>query len=323
MSDFIFDENPPDSEGALFVPDTSEPPDSADPPNTPDSPDPAEPPSAQNPKPGHSTGPRSITGKARSSMNRLTHGCRSSKTVLPDEDPAEFEAAMQAWYDQYQPAEDDDIAAMLVEETGRAHWFFKRNRKRLEEVEHRMPCDAGLWTRDQDKRFSNALRYQTTAQREFFRWFKSLEQHFQHIHRDEQAKQLALSKMAAIELQWIERKEKQGVAKDLRLRQTVEVEVIDGKSRSSYYPTNQELLDLAARRSETPLYVARCIVFPDNIIPSEYAWTNACRDHNSAHPEFLEATQKMSWQRWLQLIEYEKSLGHGHALPTWSLLQHG
>jgi hypothetical protein len=64
--------------------------------------------------PHRSTGPTSIDGKARSSMNRLTHGCRSSKTILPDEDPAEYEACMQAWYDQYQPAEDDDVVAMLV-----------------------------------------------------------------------------------------------------------------------------------------------------------------------------------------------------------------
>ncbi len=108
---------------------------------------------------------------------------------------------MQAWYDQFEPAEDDDIAAMLVEETGRAHWMFKRNRKRLEEVEHRLPGDAGLWTPNHDHRYSNALRYQTTAQREFFRWFKALEHHYDRIHRDEHLKQLAFAKMAAVELQ--------------------------------------------------------------------------------------------------------------------------
>lgn len=36
-------------------------------------------------RPNRSTGPITPDGKARSSMNRLTHGCRSERTVLPDQ----------------------------------------------------------------------------------------------------------------------------------------------------------------------------------------------------------------------------------------------
>ena len=37
-----------------------------------------------------STGPRTVEGKARSSMNAVKHGLRSRQPLLADEDPAEF-----------------------------------------------------------------------------------------------------------------------------------------------------------------------------------------------------------------------------------------
>jgi hypothetical protein len=46
--------------------------------------------------PNRSTGPTSPNGKAKSSMNRLTHGRRSDKTVLPFEDPAEWDSPSKA-----------------------------------------------------------------------------------------------------------------------------------------------------------------------------------------------------------------------------------
>ncbi len=40
------------------------------------------------------TGPRTPEGKAKSSKNSYKHGLRSEKNVLPDEDPAAFEATV-------------------------------------------------------------------------------------------------------------------------------------------------------------------------------------------------------------------------------------
>jgi hypothetical protein len=77
------------------------------------------------------TGPRTPAGKAKSSGNSLKHGCRSEKTVLPHEDPAEFEATVQHWFTQYEPA--TPAAITLVENLVRAHWQLKRNQKRLDE----------------------------------------------------------------------------------------------------------------------------------------------------------------------------------------------
>src|SRR5947209_3666699 len=40
----------------------------------------------------HATGPRSESGKERSSLNAVKHGLRSERPVLPTEDPAEWDA---------------------------------------------------------------------------------------------------------------------------------------------------------------------------------------------------------------------------------------
>src|SRR5689334_559086 len=55
-----------------------------------------EPPSPETPR-KRSTGPKTPHGKARSSVNRLTHGCRSEKTALPDEDLRHHSYPQTAW----------------------------------------------------------------------------------------------------------------------------------------------------------------------------------------------------------------------------------
>jgi hypothetical protein len=281
----------------------------------------AQPLSAEKPR-NRSTGPKTPDGKARSSMNRLTHGCRSQITVLPDEDPAEFEFTVQAWFDHYQPAQgdqvagvlDDEVAGMLVYDTALAHWHFKRNRKRLEEIEYGLPGSACDWTPEHHHQFTTFSRYKTNAERTFERRFKEVEAYYTRQHRREHLNQLASAKLAAIELKWLNQQE-QAAAKKLKFEQVVEVEILDGRCRTSFYPTNEEILTWAAKRPETPLYMSRYVVFPDGV-PSEYAWTNAARNEKSEDPV---AVQKMSWERWLQVIEHEKSSGTGHIGPCRSI----
>jgi hypothetical protein len=272
-----------------------------------------------------STGPKTPAGKARSSMNRLTHGCRSQKTVLPDEDPAEFEFTIQAWFDHYGPAQggevagvlqDDELAGMLVYETALAHWHLKRNRTRLEEIECRLPGDAWQWTPNHIQLFTTFSRYKTAAERTFARRFKEVEAYYTRLHRREHLDQLAFAKLAAIDLKWLNKQE-QATAKKLKFEQVVEVEILEGRCQTSYYPTNQEMLEWAAKRPEKPLYMSRFIVFPDGV-PSEYAWTNATPTQTTGT---LHAVQKMSWERWLEVIEHEKSLGTGHIGPCRSIFQ--
>jgi hypothetical protein len=48
--------------------------------------------------------------------------------------------------------------------------------------------------------------------------------------------------------------------------------------------------------------MSRYLVFLDGA-PSEYAWTNASYNEKAEAPV---AVQKMSWERWLEVIEHEK-----------------
>ena len=127
-----------------------------------------------NPRP-RSTGPRTLEGKARSSMNRLMHGCRSEKLVLRHEDPAEFEASVRGWFEHYAPK--DALAVALVEELAKAHWFLRRAQKRLAEVEWNLPMNAYTWTEENQSLLNNFTRYKVAAERSFIRYFKELELH--------------------------------------------------------------------------------------------------------------------------------------------------
>lgn len=119
------------------------------------------------------TGPRSSTGKATSSMNRLSHGCRSEKTLLRDEDPEEFELVVNSWFDKYKPEDPDDI--MFVQEAALQHWHYKRASKWLEEIEWRVPRDPYHSNGDHLKLLNNFTRYKTNRERSFFRFYNVLE----------------------------------------------------------------------------------------------------------------------------------------------------
>ncbi len=263
----------------------------------------------------HYTGPRTMAGKSRSSMNRLSHGCCSEKNVLPHEDPAEFAFTINAWFDHYQPG-DDDIAHFIVDETAHAHWLYKRASKRLQDIECRLPGDAYLWTADHVQLFALFTRYKTTYERSFRSWFKDLEAHYNRLHRREQLDQIAFARLAAVDRKWLNKKEEE-TAKELKVRQVVEVEIVDGQCKTSYHPTNEEVKQQAAAQSDTPLFVSRWLLFPSGV-PAEYDWSNPTAIQKTTS---TNAVQKMSWNRWLELTEYEKSTGTGHAGPLTSGLR--
>ncbi len=255
-----------------------------------------------------STGPRSPEGKAKSSQNSLKHGCRSEKTVLPDEDPAEFESTVQAWFDHYRP--DSQPAIGLVEQLALAHWKLKRNTKRLEEIEYQLPGNAHLWTPEHQKSFATFTRYHTTAERSFLRYYKEVEAHYHRIHRDDQARELAFAKLAALEFKRLDKSDAAELTK-IRMTQIVEVEVRNGITRACGYPSNQEVIEEAAQLPAPPLYMSRTILFAEGV-PPEYAWARPVRPSPG---EVLRVVQRMLWPQWLELIASEKASGIGHAGP--------
>src|SRR5437764_5165047 len=231
------------------------------------------------------TGPRTPAGKAKSSQNSLQHGLRSEKTVLPDEDPAAFEATVQHWFGHYQP--DNPAALSLVENVALADWQLKRNQKRLDEIEWRLPGDAHCWTEDQHKRYATFTRYYTTAERRFLRNFKEVEAYYHRIHRDDHARQLAFAKLAAIEFKRLDKAD-EAVLIQLRVEQVIEVEVIEGECRTYFYPSDREVIEAAAKRPTPPLYIVRRIVFPCGFVPAEYAWATSVSFKEGELPQTMQ-----------------------------------
>ena len=266
-------------------------------------------------KPGRSTGPTSKAGKARSSMNRLTHGCRSEKTIIPGEDPAEFEACRDAWFQEYAPG-DDDIAYMLVDELALAYWLLKRNRKRLEDVEQRLPGNAWNWTPEHIHLYGIFYRYKRSTQRDFNEAFRSLEAHFDREHRRDRLDKVAEAKRAQVELRLLKKLE-QNYGEALALDQLVVVDTTaEGAAKTAMMPTNANLKRMMAVRPNPPLVVTRFVKFL-NGIPAEYDWADA-----NALQLLTDdiGVQRLSHPNWLKAIEREEAAATGHIGPIYDMV---
>ena len=259
--------------------------------------------------PNRSTGPRSPEGKANSSLNRLTHGCRSEQLLIPSEDPAEFEFTINGWLDAYSPQ--DPIALNLVEETAKAHWFLKRNEKRLHQVETRLPADAWLWTDDHHKLLTNTTRYKTTAERSFFRWYKSLEAHYnREFHRDQLAERARL-RAASLHIQWLN-KHAEAAAETLKIDQYAQILGDDDHCSTTLAPTNDQIKEMVAARPEPPKVITRVLYF-SNGVPGAYEWINPTPAQRGFQTIGL---QTMLYTDWLHIIEREQASGAGHLGPA-------
>ena len=71
-----------------------------------------------------STGPRTPEGKARSSKNALKHGLLAQDSVIPGEDPAEFDRHLTTYGDTYLPR--NCIEKELVRQIADAAWRMQR-----------------------------------------------------------------------------------------------------------------------------------------------------------------------------------------------------
>jgi hypothetical protein len=72
----------------------------------------------------HSTGPRTDSGKQRSSLNALRHGLTAATAVLPSEDQAAFDAHRRSFFDEYQPATPTET--QLTQELADTAWRLNR-----------------------------------------------------------------------------------------------------------------------------------------------------------------------------------------------------
>jgi len=72
----------------------------------------------------HSTGPRTESGKQRSSLNALSHGLTGRTVVLPTEDPDAYQRHIQQFLDEYAPATPTET--QLVHEIANTAWRLNR-----------------------------------------------------------------------------------------------------------------------------------------------------------------------------------------------------
>ncbi len=72
----------------------------------------------------HSTGPRTETGKQRSSQNAISHGLTARTAVLSSEDPAAYQRHCRQFMDEYQPA--NATETQLVKEIADTSWRLNR-----------------------------------------------------------------------------------------------------------------------------------------------------------------------------------------------------
>ena len=149
-----------------------------------------------------STGPRTEEGKARAAKNSLKHGLLARDTVLPGEDPAEFDSQLSALEADIQPA--NSLEFELVRQIADAQWRMRRL-TRLEtgflaaavddqrrHLEKRRPDELrpgydgetlllGSAMLDRTQAFVHLARYDGHLSRRFFRAVKQL----RDLRRDE------------------------------------------------------------------------------------------------------------------------------------------
>jgi hypothetical protein len=87
-----------------------------------------------------STGPRSVEGRAASSMNALKHGARSQALVIPGEDPEALAQLGEAYREEYQPEGPEE--ELLLDAIVRADWTQRRMARLEAEVFNALLADA-------------------------------------------------------------------------------------------------------------------------------------------------------------------------------------
>ena len=71
-----------------------------------------------------STGPRTVAGKAVSSQNATRHGLRAESTIIPGEDPAEFDQFRDQLFEEFAPV--GVLESRLTAQIAGALWKFQR-----------------------------------------------------------------------------------------------------------------------------------------------------------------------------------------------------
>ncbi len=135
-----------------------------------------------------STGPRTPEGRAAVGFNALRHGLTAQTTVLPNENPEEFQELLDAFLSEYQPA--GPTETLLVEQMAMASWRLRRMRSletglfslrmsQLSRDENASGLDprsrAFAYDASGSRSIETLSRYETRIERSFYRALHELE----------------------------------------------------------------------------------------------------------------------------------------------------
>jgi hypothetical protein len=111
-------------------------------------------------------GPRTKVGRETSSRNSLKHGLSVGKLIVPGEDPAEFEALLSGFQDDFDPQ--NNIEAVLVHDLAKFHWLKERA---IRQQQLAFLTELAI----DPKHLALMIRYQTANENSFQRTLKSLQ----------------------------------------------------------------------------------------------------------------------------------------------------
>ena len=133
-----------------------------------------------------SQGPITSEGKQRSAQNAIRHGLLSKTIVLADEDPKQFQALLDQYLDELQPA--THLQHEAVEEMAAAKWRLRRLHRIEKTIIDKYSDQFGEGTPDQNiaggfqyqsDTIANLERYEARLNRLYYIAFK----HFQELRK--------------------------------------------------------------------------------------------------------------------------------------------
>jgi hypothetical protein len=276
-----------------------------------------------------STGPKTPAGKDTSSANAITHGSCSERLLLPGENKEEWNKLLESWFDDYRP-QTKTFANLLVH-TAEAEWLLRRNAKNYNELQNSLSENPLAWTEDDHKQLERFSRYRTTAERRFVRFRQAVEQTRKNL-------EIEAHRRSMLDLAFLKERNQttgktskpssvsQGSESETTasepyvllseikpipsLRQSVEVRVKDGITKTTIHPSNEELIEKSKTKDPPAELIYRTIHFCDGF-PPEYEWARNLGSWTSNARE-----QVFTPAQWLSAIERERQTGSGHIGPA-------
>lgn len=228
----------------------------------------------------------------------------------------------QGWYDEYQPEgyAEERLVGILIDND----LLYKQASRRLEEAESSPAGDAAL---------DRLMRAKIRAEQSFYRAWNAVQRlrkdrmrmdktlrdlrreldlaRAEHPVPKTQPKTKADEPKTAAQQLFQGQNHPKKRKKITVLDQWVEVEIVDGKTITTLYPSNEELIKYGQEMLPPPEMIYRRFHFVDGV-PPEYDWTTG----NAKTREIGGAgIQRMTVDTWLEVIEREKASGTGHLGP--------